>query len=68
MRCVILISTTRKGNKMNTTIKLTARETEALLDAIAAFENFVYDPEFNDRADLETKKALERIEAKLDSN
>ena len=53
---------------MNTTIKLTARETEALLDAIAAFENFVYDPEFNDRADLETKKALERIEAKLDSN
>ena len=53
---------------MSTTIKLTAREADALVSAIDAFENFVYDPEFNDRADLETKKALERIEAKLDSN
>lgn len=66
MRYVILISTTRKGNKMQVT--LTEKEIEALLYALEIAEASFADAKLDGDLypeDIQSLKAWNRIEAKL---
>jgi len=56
------------SNKSRNSIQLTAREADALLEAIGVYEDtYIYDEDMIDSHVRQTLKALERIESKLQS-